>query len=117
METLPKRVQEAVEKAKTNGHTVAGIAKLCGISRQAVYQWISGETKTISGENLVELSELSGYSARWIISGKGRKVIALTSDEATMVKAMSVCDPAVKDMLLLMARAEIDKAVEKSKAA
>lgn len=74
--TLATRVQEAVEAAKKSGNSVVTIANACGISRQAVYQWTDGSTKSIDGANLVELAELSGLNARWIATGKGAKTKA-----------------------------------------
>lgn len=71
--TLSERVKEAVEAAKANGHSVAQIATACGISASAVYQWLSGDTKSLDGDNLAELAELSGYRPLWIAKEKGVK--------------------------------------------
>lgn len=72
--TLANRVKEAVESAKLRGNSVVKIAAACGISKQAVYQWLDNSTKSIDGANLVELAELSGLHARWIATGKGSKI-------------------------------------------
>jgi transcriptional regulator with XRE-family HTH domain len=71
MNTLAERVTEAVEAAKSHGYSVAQIAEACGITDKALYQWMDGTTKSIDGKNLVELAEISGYKAMWIIKEKG----------------------------------------------
>jgi transposase-like protein len=83
--TLAQRVKEAVEAAKENGHSVAKIAAACGISPQAVYQWLKGDTKEIDGSNVVELAELSGYHAIWIMKGKGKR-----SDPESIRRALAL---------------------------
>lgn len=70
MSTLAERVTEAIRES---GVDVPKVAKACGISVQAVYKWMNGLSKTIAGEPLIELSRITNYEARWIISGKGEK--------------------------------------------
>lgn len=73
MGTLAERVTEAVEAANDHGFTVADIAAACGISSQAVYQWMDGRTKSIDGDNLAELAEMSGFRAIWIAKERSPK--------------------------------------------
>ena len=70
MSSLSERVTEAIRES---GEEVTKIARACGVSVQAVYKWMSGASKTIAGEPLIELARLTNYEARWIISGKGEK--------------------------------------------
>jgi hypothetical protein len=70
---LHERISEAVQSAQDRGHSISKIAEDCGISRQAIYQWKDGSTSMLDGTNLVILSDLSGYYARWIIKGTGPK--------------------------------------------
>jgi transcriptional regulator with XRE-family HTH domain len=70
---LHERISEAVQSAQDRGHSISKIAKDCGISRQAIYQWKNGSTSMLDGTNLVILSDLSGYQPRWIIKGIGPK--------------------------------------------
>ncbi len=70
MNLLEHRVAEAL---KTSDIDVAEVARACGISVQAVYKWMSGASKTIAGEHLIELSRLTNFEPRWIISGMGEK--------------------------------------------
>jgi len=68
--TPANRITEAIE---TSGVTVSAVASACRVSPQAVYQWMSGETKQITGENLVELAEITGFEPRWIAMEAGPK--------------------------------------------
>ena len=70
MNSLANRVPEAI---KSSDADIAEVARVCGISVQAVYKWMSGGSMTITGEHLVELARITNYEARWIISGKGEK--------------------------------------------
>lgn len=90
MSTLASRVKEAVSAANEKGYTVANIAKRCGISVQAVYQWIEGSTKELKGSSLTGLAELSGYSPWYINDGKGEKILhyAKTEQQKNILKIM-----------------------------
>lgn len=70
---LHERIAEAIQSAQDRGHSIRKIADDCGITRQSIYQWKDGSTAMIDGSNLVTLSDLSGYHARWIIKGTGPK--------------------------------------------
>lgn len=72
---LQDRISEAIQAAQARGHSISKIAEDCGISRQSIYYWMDGSTASIDGSNLVVLAFLSGYNARWIISGAGQKKI------------------------------------------
>ena len=106
MMTLAERVKEAIEAAKEKGHSVAHIAKRCGISVQAVYQWMDSSSKSIDGANLVELAESSGYHAMWIAKEKGPKKdpehvmrarrLMLEMTEARQVDAVKIITPLVE---------------------
>lgn len=48
---------------------VARIAAACGISPQSVYQWESGDTKTLKGANLVATAEVLRVTPKWLESG------------------------------------------------
>jgi len=85
--TLAERITEAIGDS---GVTVAAVAAACSVTPQAVYQWMSGETKQISGENLVELAEITGFDARWIARevGPRRRLHPRTAQEAHVLKVM-----------------------------
>lgn len=92
MATLAERVKEAVDCARGNGYTVVQIAEACGISDKAVYQWLDGTTKSIDGENLVELAEISGYLPMWIAKEKGLRADTRSIQQA--IKLLRQMTPA-----------------------
>ena len=87
MATLAERIREAIE---TSDVSVASIADACGISLQAVYQWMKGETKELMGDHLVELAELTHFEARWIAKevGPKKRIYARTPQQAHVLTAM-----------------------------
>jgi hypothetical protein len=97
MSTLSNRVVEAVNAAKERGHSIAGIAARCGISVQAVYQWIDpmNSLKEIKATSLMGLSDLSGFSPWYINDGSGDKNIyfAKTEPQKALIK--------ITDLMLL----------------
>jgi transcriptional regulator with XRE-family HTH domain len=68
--TMGKRIREAREGA---GLSIQQLAKKAGVSRSAVYQWESGDTKGLKPENLFAVAAATGYAARWIGTDKGTK--------------------------------------------
>lgn len=86
MSTLAERVLEAIE---ATGLDVPDLAKKVGVSKQAVYDWKKGVSLAkIKGENLVELADLAGYEALWIMKGKGLKKKTLTTEQEKLLLAM-----------------------------
>lgn len=51
--------------------TQAALARPCGVRAPSVNDWISGKTKKIEGENLVNAAAFLGVSASWLATGKG----------------------------------------------
>ena len=102
MTNLSERITEAI---KESGVRVEAISTACGISDQAVYAWMSGETKKISGENLVEVSAITGYEARWIAKGIGPKqrFYAKTNQQAHVLKVMQEKPEVYSNMLVKIA--------------
>lgn len=105
MNTRPERVKEAAELAERN-RSVAEVAEACGVTRQAAYNWRKGDNTKLTGEALVELAELSGLNARWIINGKGPKY-ALSADERDLLHGFALSGEERRRDWLLIARAEI----------
>lgn len=99
MATLTERINEAIKQSRAD---VADIAKACGISPQAIYAWMSGETKQIMGDYLVELSEITGYEARWIAKelGPKQRVRPKTSQQEHVLRAMQTMAPYQVEMLV-----------------
>lgn len=100
--TLADRITEAIS---ISGVNVAAVAAACTVSPQAVYQWMSGETKQISGENLVELAEVTGFEARWIARevGPKRRLHPRTAQEAHVLKTMQELTPYQVDLIAKIA--------------
>lgn len=115
---LYERTQAAIDAAKKKGNSVATIAKACGITRSAVYQWCKVGAQSIDGANLVELAELSGLSPMWIAKGKGPRSTVLSTDENTILHALPLVSQDLRDSWLEAAKKAIDKAsASKNKAA
>lgn len=104
MKIAQERTAEAAREAKKK-MSVAAIAKACGVSRQAVYDWLKGKPIEL-GPALVELAEISGINARWIVNGKGQKH-ALSDDEKLIVRAFSLFGPETRAQWLAGARDRI----------
>lgn len=84
IKTLAGRIKDAIDNAKKRGVTIGDIATACSVSVQSVYQWMkAGERKEIDGTKLVELAEITGYHARWIMTGKGRRHSDVSVDAET----------------------------------
>jgi transcriptional regulator with XRE-family HTH domain len=45
------------------------------VTEQAIGKWLTGATQNIKGEYFFAIQDASGYSARWMIEGKGSKKI------------------------------------------
>lgn len=56
------------------------IAKAAGVTPEAVGKWLSGEVKTITLDQAVGIQEALGYSAVWLIMGKGAPKAAVFDD-------------------------------------
>ena len=92
MATLSERITEAID---SSGISVADVAAACGISPQAVYDWMNSSTKELMGENLVELAAITGFEARWIAkeSGPKKRVYAKTAQQAHVLNVMQAMTP------------------------
>lgn len=108
MKLLKERIQEAVETAIDNKRTIQEIADACGVSVQSVYAWKRGETINLKGETLVELAEVSGLNARWIINQKGPKV-TLTTDQKTILAGFALFGSELRENWLLAASQAIER--------
>jgi len=82
---LSERVKYAIEHAPGN-LTPTSVAVKIGCSREAILQWISGETKNIKNEYLFAFADLTGFEARWIATGEGPE--RTDAHVAAVLKAM-----------------------------
>lgn len=70
MKTVNERLKYAREQAKLSQ---SFIAKECGVKTQSVSQWESGSTKFPKAENILGVSDATGFAFRWIVTGNGPK--------------------------------------------
>lgn len=66
--TFGSRVRQA---RLARGMTQKDLGKHCGISRSAVSQWESGDTKGMDGAHLVAAANALHVSVDWLLDGKG----------------------------------------------
>jgi transcriptional regulator with XRE-family HTH domain len=71
--SLGERIHEA---RKAAGLTQKELGQKMGVSHAAVGGWERGESKNLRLENLFNLEDITGYSARWISTGEGNKLVA-----------------------------------------
>lgn len=76
--TLQDRIREAIHGS---GKTQAEIARAVGKTAGAVTQWMDGTIKTLRADSATALEAATGYSARWIVTGKGPRKIAAPAIE------------------------------------
>jgi transcriptional regulator with XRE-family HTH domain len=68
--TLKDRIKEAMESA---GLKHAELARATGKTNAAVTQWLDGSTKSLKADTATRLELATGFSAEWLVSGKGPK--------------------------------------------
>ena len=71
MNTLGARLRAAL--AGPPKKSQAALARACGVKPPSVHDWLSGETKTIEGQNLLRAAKFLGVSPEWLTTGKGPK--------------------------------------------
>lgn len=79
---LSDRILEIVDA----GYKKSAIARAAGKSPAAVTQWISGETKEIKADSAAGIQAVTGFSAVWIATGKGPKMVAVGNVTAVSEK-------------------------------
>lgn len=67
---MHNRIKEARESAKLSK---SELARAMGLSRASISAWETGQVKNLKNEHLFNLSRITGFSARWIATGKGPK--------------------------------------------
>ena len=85
--TFTERLNVALKQA--DGVSQADLARHCGVSTASVSNWFTGITKSLRGDNLLQVANALGVSPAWLASGQGDMrtgpaggaVIALPPDE------------------------------------
>lgn len=100
------------------GLAVVDLARFVGVSKSAVYQWESGDTKSLKHVSVVKAAILLKTTERWINTGKGPKNVAdaptYDEQEAALLAAFrNLSDEEKTAMLVLIqnlaAKGEIGK--------
>lgn len=58
----------------------AALAKAAGVTQETISQWLSGEIKAIKLEQAVGIQDAMGYSAVWLVMGKGHAKATIFDD-------------------------------------
>lgn len=69
MSTMAERIKQARTRAELSHQK---LAEKVGVSRAAVAQWESGDTKGLRPDNLVAAADALGVSIRWLATGEPR---------------------------------------------
>ncbi|HAO33694.1 MAG TPA: hypothetical protein DCQ84_12180, partial [Candidatus Competibacteraceae bacterium] len=67
---IGKRIKQARLAFKPRKMTQQQLANAVNVSRPAVTQWETGETKTLEGENLHKVAETLKVTVEWLLYGK-----------------------------------------------
>jgi phage repressor protein C with HTH and peptisase S24 domain len=69
MKSLADRLRAALREAGINQ---SELARRIGISRGAVSFWMTGDTTSVAGENLLKAAQALHVSANWLATGRGK---------------------------------------------
>lgn len=67
MTTIGQRIKTTRTSKKL---TQSALANLVGVTREAVSQWESGDSKTVKPDNLLAVADALEVDIRWLITGK-----------------------------------------------
>lgn len=87
MSSLADRV---TDRLKALGMTPAELARASKVKPPSVSAWMSGDTKTIKGENLLRAASALQCSPHWLASGRGAKTMDGTASAAHVAREESV---------------------------
>lgn len=79
MQNINDRIIEALD---STGKKDAEIAREVGISKSAITQWRKGHVKGMRAETAAALERATGYSATWLATGRGNKLIETNVEAA-----------------------------------
>jgi len=71
MSTLAERIQEIISA----GFPQVDLARAAGVTKGTANQWLNGGIKSMKLEYAEGIQSLTGFSATWIVTGKGKKKI------------------------------------------
>lgn len=79
---LTGRLIQVLRELKERGVSQVEIAQRLGLSKTAISNWKMGAVQNLKHENLYGFEDIYGYSARWIATGKGPKMVAQVQEQA-----------------------------------
>jgi transcriptional regulator with XRE-family HTH domain len=86
---LGQRIAHALH---TSGLKPAELARRAGVSRAAVSKWQSGDTKNIRHENLIAIADATGFTLRWLISGRGPERARSNARSQELAELLKACE-------------------------
>jgi transcriptional regulator with XRE-family HTH domain len=98
-ERKPKTFGERIEMilAETGLNQVA-LAKIAGVGKATVTEWISGRSKSPRPDSLFAIEDKLFYAARWLATGEGpKKIERLDPTDSTILTNVSKLPPASKN--------------------
>lgn len=103
MNTLGARLAHALA---SRGKTAAELARAVPTTESAVSQWLSGETKSMRGANLIAVCDVLSCNTRWLSSGVGLSGLDRQPDQPTPLVASHIKPyaPEVPADLMLLVR-------------
>lgn len=113
MEMTPtaRRVFEVVAAAGIPQRSVRStLARICGVSPQAIRDWQDGSTKNIKHEHLAAISKHFAVSIHWLITGEETPGVDLAdADDAEILRQWRRLSPDRQGMFLRMLEAAADE--------
>ena len=101
-----ERLREALDGS---GKHAAEVAAACGVTPQALSQWLSGTTANPKLEPLFLFADATGYEARWLAIGEGPKKVPRQAREIERLVDQIPTD-AQRDAVLGLVRAMAEPA-------
>lgn len=77
MKTLAERLRAALE---ASGINQSELGRRIGVTRGAVSFWLTSQTASLTGENLVKVASTLGISPAWLATGRGKMKPSAGSD-------------------------------------
>lgn len=99
---LHERIKRAIKVSGVRGKDVAAA---CEVTPSSVSQWMAGNIKNLKFKSLFALSDITGFSARWIALGEPPELnselpgVRLASHEAALLEIYRDLSDRDKEML------------------
>ena len=104
MSSLAERIADLTSDMKRGWQ--AQLARACGIKPPSVAAWLSGETKSIDGNNLLVAASFFHVQPKWLQSGIGQKAAdGMPRQEAAPDTVAPVDPPGILAALIILGAA------------